>query len=256
MTSPTLKAILFDLDDTLLDWRGFQGDWPSFEEQFLRRVFDYISEQGCELPDFPAFMLEFRYRTREAWRSGRGNLLAPNLGVILVEAAEMLGAPSGKLTAKGCLEAYDWRAVPGTVLFPEVLETLALIRQQGIKTAIVTNAYQPMWLRDIEIQGHGLLQYFPECRISAADVGYLKPHPAIFQVALKQLGVSPAEAVFVGDNPVADIAGAQAVGLQTVLRVTHPVPPLLSGLIIPDGAINSLYELPAVLDGWYPGWRN
>jgi HAD superfamily hydrolase (TIGR01509 family) len=251
-----LKAILFDLDDTLLDWRGFQEDWPRFEERLLRHVFNYICREIVELPDFPAFVIEFRNRIRDAWSAGRGNLIAPNLGNILVETVEKLGAAPGTVTARQCLQAYDWKAVPGTALFPEVLETLTLIRQHGIKTGIVTNASQPMWIRDIEIEGHGLLKHFPECRISAADVGYLKPHPAIFQTALTQLSVEPAETVFVGDNPIADIAGAQGVGLRAVLRVTHPAPPMLSGLIVPDGAVNSLYELLGLLDEWYPGWRD
>lgn len=250
-----LKAVLFDLDDTLLDWRGFQQDWPTFEEEYLRRVFDHICQEVMELSDFPAFVVEFRNHTREAWNTGRGNLIAPNLGEILVETAGMLGVQPGTLTVEDVLHAYDWQAVPGTTLFPEVPETLALLQQHGIKTGIVTNASQPMWVRDAEIRGHGLLEYFPDCRISAADVGYLKPHPAIFQAALNQLKIEANEAVFVGDNPVADVAGAQGVGLKAVLRVTTPVPPMLSGLIVPDGAINSLFELPALLDDWYPGWR-
>jgi putative hydrolase of the HAD superfamily len=113
-----------------------------------------------------------------------------------------------------------------------------------------------MWIRDIEIGQHGLLPYFPDCRISAADVGYLKPHPTIFKAALKQLGVLPEETVFVGDNPTADIAGAQAVGLRAILRIAHRVPPMLSGLIIPDAAVNTLEEMPRILDNWYPGWRS
>jgi putative hydrolase of the HAD superfamily len=251
-----LKAVLFDLDDTLLDWRGFQQDWPTFEEAYLRRVFDYICTEAVPLPDFNGFISEFRVRSREAWNSGRGSLIAPNLGTILLDTAETLGVPAGKITVESCLRAYNWQTVPGTTPFPEVVEALALIRKHGVRTGIVTNAAQPMWLRDIEIQGHGLLEYFPECRISAADVGYLKPHPAIFRAALDQLKIEPDEAVFVGDNPVADIAGAQAVGLRAVLRVTTPVPPMLSGLIVPDGAINSLFELPALLDEWYPDWRS
>ena len=63
------------------------------------------------------------------------------------------------------------------------------------------------------------------------------------------------EAVFVGDNPVADVAGAQGAGLQAVLRVRKPAPVMLSGLIVPDHAINSLQEMPDVLDNWFPGWR-
>ena len=253
---PKLKAILFDLDDTLLDWRGFTQNFPSYEEHLIESVFNYIGTVTKPLPDFPAYALEFRMRTREAWRAGRGNLIAPNLGTILVEAAEMLGIEPGVLTVKGCLEAYGWKAVPGTALFPDVLETLVIIRQHGIKTAIVTNAFQPMWLRDAEINEFGLLEYFPDVRVSAADAGYLKPHPAIFQYALELLGVEPEEGVFVGDNPIADIAGAQAAGMLAVLRVTTPVPPMLSGLIVPDGAINSLAELPDVLDKLFPDWRS
>lgn len=251
-----LKAILFDLDDTLLDWSGFNLDWTTLERQFLRRVFDYIGTVAPPLPDFDPFVTEFHHRIREAWRMGRGSLIAPNIGVVLVEAAEVLGTPPGVLTVEGCLVAYDWHAVPGTKLFPEVPQVMALIRQQGIKTAIVTNAAQPMYLRDIELEEHGLLTYFPDCRLSAADAGVLKPHPNIFQIALERLGVTAAEAVFVGDNPIADIAGAQAAGMQAVLRVTKPVPPMLSGLIIPDAALNSMDELPMILDDWFPDWRS
>jgi FMN phosphatase YigB (HAD superfamily) len=132
---------------------------------------------------------------------------------------------------------------------------MALIKQHGIKTAIVTNAAQAMALRDIEIEEDQLLQYFPDCRLSAADAGVLKPHPGIFQLALDRLGVAANEAVFVGDNPIADIAGAQSVGMHAVFRITSPLPPMLSGLIVPDAAINSLEELPPILDGWFPGWR-
>jgi hypothetical protein len=51
---------------------------------------------------------------------------------------------------------------------------------------------------------------------------------------------------------VADIAGAQGAGLRAVLRVKHPPSPLISGLVVPDGAVNSLVELP-VIQQLYPG---
>ncbi len=251
-----LKAVLFDLDDTLLDWSGFTTEWQEHERQYLRHVFDYVCREKFDLTDFGVFIAEFRNRTRDAWSSGRGNLIAPNLGKILVESVEAVGVPAGLVEMEDLLRAYDWTSVPGTVLFPDVLEALVLLREQGVKIAIVTNAFQPMWIRDIEIDRHGLLEHFPDCRISAADVGYLKPHPAIFQAALDKLNSTAEEAVFVGDNPIADIAGAQGAGLKAVLRVTTPTPPMLSGLIIPDAAVNSLAELPPILDEWYPGWRS
>jgi FMN phosphatase YigB (HAD superfamily) len=251
----TLKAVLFDLDDTLLDWSGFKQEWATFEVGYLRRVFDYVCAEIHPLSDLDNYVIEFRNRTREAWRAGRGTLVAPHLGTLLVETAVALGAPADKLDAHRCLEVYGWGVVPGTTAFPEAVEMLKLFQEKGVKVGIITNAYQPMWLRDLELRELGLFDYFPTCRISAADVGYLKPHPAIFEGALKCLGTNPQETIFVGDNPIADVAGAQGAGLQAILRVAHPVPPMLSGLIIPDGAINNLNELPAVLDNLYPGWR-
>ena len=250
-----LKAILFDLDDTLLDWSGFGGDWKTLEYQFLRGVFDYVATITTPLPSLDAFIEDFHERVREAWRVGRSTLIAPNMATLLLETVEAQGVPVGMLKVEDLTRAYGWRAVPGTVLFKEVPAVMSLIKKHGIKTAIVTNASQPMALRDIEIAEHDLLQYFPDCRLSAADAGVLKPHPGIFQMALDRLGVTPDEAVFVGDNPIADIAGAQAIGMQAVFRITSPLPPMLSGLIVPDAAINSLEELPPILDGWFPGWR-
>ena len=136
-----------------------------------------------------------------------------------------------------------------------MIDALKLMRSHGVRFGIVTNAFQPMWLRDVELEEHGLLEFFPDCRISAADVGYLKPHPSIFEAALQCLGTKPEETIFIGDNPVADIAGGQSAGMQTVVRITHPSPPMLSGLIVPDHALNSFTELPDILDVWHPGWR-
>jgi putative hydrolase of the HAD superfamily len=113
-----------------------------------------------------------------------------------------------------------------------------------------------MWLRDKELEDFDLLKYFDDCRFSAADVGYLKPHPRIFEAALDCIGSKPEETVFVGDSPVADVAGAQGAGIKAVLRVRKTMSPMLSGLIVPDHTVSSLAELPAILDRWYPGWRS
>jgi FMN phosphatase YigB (HAD superfamily) len=252
----TLKAVLFDLDDTLIDWSGFDHDWEKRERTLLRGVFDYTRAELHPLDDFEALLDAFMLRTRSAWEGARASLRAPNLGAVLAESLADLGVPTALINTQRVLESYPWGAIPGAVVFPDALEVLPLLHEHGVRTGIVTNAYQPMWLRDREIEHFGLLPHFPDCRISAADVGYLKPHPAIFEHALRLLDARPEEAVFVGDNPVADIAGAQAAGLQAVLRVVQPAPALLSGLIVPDHAINSLHELPDILDQWFPGWRS
>ena len=249
-----LKAVLFDLDDTLLDWSRYTAPWGTMEVKHLRRTFDYICRDIHPLTDFEHFTAEFQTRTGAAWTSARTNLRAPNLGDILVETAVALGVAPTALDARRCLDAYAWDAVEGTSIFPEVPEVLAELRERGVKIGIVTNAFQPMWVRDTEITTHGIYDFFPDCRLSAADVGYLKPHPAIFQAALNCVNAKPSECVFVGDDPEADIAGANAAGIHAVMRITPRVSTWRES-IVPDARVHNLRELLPLLDKWYPGWR-
>ncbi|HUN05702.1 MAG TPA: HAD family hydrolase [Aggregatilineales bacterium] len=252
----TLKAVLFDLDDTLLDWAGRNYDWAEYERPFLRRAYDYAASLGNPMREFEAFEIDFRNRARDAWDHGRATFVAPHLGRLLVESAEAHGALPGSLAIEDVLGAYQWTAVPGTKAFPEIGDVLTELRDNGLKIAIVTNAFQPMTVRDAEIAVHGILPYFPEYRFSAADVGYLKPHAAIFQHVLEAMEITPAETVFVGDNLVADVSGAQGVGMKAVHRIVSPEHSMMEGLIVPDASLRDLRELLPILDQWYPGWRS
>ncbi len=250
-----LKAVLFDMDDTLLDWSGFDDDWAELEARHIGGVIDYLRDQAGYTVELDAFARELRDRTTQAWAQARQDLRAPHLGRLLFETAVALGVPPNAIDAERCMFAYNWDAISGTVIFPDVPPCLKLLHDHGIGVGIVTNAYQPMALREIELRTHRLLDFFPSCRLSAADVGYLKPHPYIFKAALECAGVAPHEAVFVGDDLHADILGAQRAGLKAVLRITSRVQDG-SALINPDAALSTFDDLPAVLDAWFPGWRD
>ncbi len=247
-----LKAILFDLDDTLIDWGHFSENWEAIEGRHLRGVYEHIAETRPMKGGLEKYTEEYFKRTREAWSHARNTLKAPHLGRILTETALAMGVPQEQLEQNAYLEAYHWAPLEGTSIFPDVIEGLTLLRERGLKFGIVTNAFQPMWLRDVELKAHGLFDFFPDCRFSAADVGYLKPHPSIFGAALACLGTTPEETIFVGDNPIADIAGAQGAGMRAILRRKNPEKPLISALVVPDAVIDSLLQIPAILDRWFP----
>ncbi len=251
-TAP-IRAVLFDMDNTLIDWSGFQDDWRNLERRHLRNVYDFVCAEGYTLTgSFDEFVLHYTERVVAMWEDARNTLRAPHMGLTLSEALAEFGCaiPDDEISA--CLHAYGWGRVDGVNVFEDVIDVLATLQERGIRMGIVTNAYQPMWLRDLELRQYGLLPFFSEkkTRISAADVGYLKPHPQIFEHALEQIGTAPEETLFVGDNVVADIAGAQGAGMRAVLRVNHPAPNLLSGLILPDAAVNSFHELLGLVDDW------
>ncbi len=250
-----LKAILFDLDDTLLDWSGFDGDYGKLERKHLGGVHRYLTGQGHSF-NLEHLLDRFQDGAFSGWEEGRKSLNAPHLVRIVMKALHDVGLVNAKLDEDVIMEHYNWGAVEGTRIFDEVPATLQMFRDAGLKLGIVTNAFQPMKLRDIEITQHGIIEHFPDCRFSAADVGHLKPHPTIFKTALDCIGTEPAETVFVGDNLNADIVGAQRVGMKGIWRDTgHHDSRFSLGEIVPDATIKKLDEMPAILDKWYPGWR-
>ncbi|MEQ8674956.1 MAG: HAD family hydrolase [Aggregatilineales bacterium] len=251
-----LKAILFDLDDTLIDWSHFSSNWEEVESRHLSGLYTFLCDTIQPFSTKDNFTEGYIQRTREAWSNARTTLIAPHLGRIIIETASALGIPAEMLDEKACLKAYQWGAVPGTSPFPDVIESLTLLRERGLRMGIVTNAFQPMWMRDEEMNQHGLLEFFPECRFSAADVGRLKPHADIFATALNCLDLPPEEVVFIGDNPTADVAGAQSAGMNAILRSKRSTRSYKKGLVVPDGTIDSLKQLPPILDALYPGWGN
>ena len=252
----TLRAVLFDLDDTLLDWSGSRDfDWAELNRERLGGMLARLQFNGRRPPREEDLAQEYYRRIMRAWEAGRSDLRAPHLGRILVETMSALDAPAELLDEGILLRALPWGAFPGVMPFEDAPAALQLLHDNDIRVSLVTNAHQPMWLRDRELAESGLLPLLPTCRFSAADVGWLKPHPRIFETALACVGAQPQEAVFVGDNPVADISGAQNLGMRAVLRAGHQAAQLQNDLIEPDYRLHSLEELPDALDVWFPGWR-
>lgn len=122
--------------------------------------------------------------------------------------------------------------------FPEVPGVLAELRSRGVRTAVVSN-----W--DCALPGHldriGLGPLLDAVVTSAAE-GAAKPDPRIFRAALTRLGAVPGDALHVGDDPDADLAGARAAGVRGVLLDREGRHPGIPGRI-PD--LTGLLELAA-----------
>ena len=113
------------------------------------------------------------------------------------------------------------------------------------KLGIISNFAIPECV-DKLLKTHGLDQMFDSVVVSGA-VNKRKPSPDVFERTLKALCVSASETVFVGDTLDADIEGAKAVGMKAVYiqrRVEK------AEQVIPDHSIQSLRDLPALLEGF------
>ena len=146
-------------------------------------------------------------------------------------------------------------ALPGTparsvdVFFDEFIahvtpepETETLLDSLTVPFGVITNGSARQW-RKIENLG---LPRRTDCLFVSETFGGKKPDPAIFHAAAAHLGIPPAQVLFVGDNPTADVLGAQSAGMKAAwLHRGHPWPPGLSSR--PDYTIGSLSELTAIL---------
>ena len=98
-------------------------------------------------------------------------------------------------------------------LFDETLPALTSLKDKGYRVGLISNLRRDM---DQLCRDLGLSPYVDYC-LTSAEVGVEKPNPAIFQAALERAGVSPSQAVHVGDQPRSDLVGARGAGMHAVL---------------------------------------
>jgi 2-haloalkanoic acid dehalogenase type II len=248
-----LRAVLFDMDDTLIDWSTRKGNWVDLTQQHLTPIHEYLQKAGHKVPDLTIVAEVYSQQSRYAWESiTPPEWNCPRLVEILRATLKTLNLETDKLDMENIQRLYAWGPIPGVRPFDGTIEVLRTLREGGLKTGLITNASMPMWMRDTELKAMGLLELLDE-RLTAGDVGKFKPHARPFQEALKRLHIAADEAVFVGDQMHDDVAGAQAVGMRAVwIRRGADIS---NGSCKPNATIVSIRELLDTLDLWFPGWR-
>lgn len=105
-------------------------------------------------------------------------------------------------------------------VFPDSLQALRLAGSAGWQNVIVSNHVPELrhLVSELGLAGH------VHAVVNSADHGHEKPHPEAFRLALRAAG-DPATAWMVGDNPIADIAGAARVGIPGILARARELNP-------------------------------
>jgi 2-haloalkanoic acid dehalogenase type II len=108
-----------------------------------------------------------------------------------------------------------WFDYADCVTYPGTKETLARLKQRGLKLGLISTAYE----EDITaiLERANLEKSFFDIIIGANTIKKEKPHPEVFRYALRKLKVRPEETLFVGDHVDNDYKGARAVGIYALL---------------------------------------
>lgn len=198
------SAILFDLDDTLIDRNASIQNYATILEQ----------EFGSQLNPTNIDAIA------ETLIACDGGGYRPRLDVS-VDIAQSLSwtiAPSADQIHAHWMEYF----LLASVLRTHAIQLLDLLKSRHLPIGLVTNGSTVGQNRKVDTLG--IRSYFSSLIVSET-VGIKKPHPDIFQTALTQLQVAAKNTWFVGDHPTNDIIGAAQVGLNPIwIRVSHPWP--------------------------------
>jgi putative hydrolase of the HAD superfamily len=209
----TIRAVLFDLDDTLIDDHGSTQEsiartvakvasrCDGLKEEDLAEA--YWGESDGVWTEFGLEQLKGRKQEegsgqrlrRESWRRA---LLRCDMGdEALTELA---------VAEYGRQRRATLRLAPGA---DEVLQEL----RGSVRTAIITNGTTEIQREKMRICD---LERRVDYSIVAEEFGFGKPHPGIFLHVAEILGIKPEECIVVGDLIALDIVGAQAAGMRSV----------------------------------------
>ena len=191
-----IKAVIFDLDNTLVDFMAMK-------RQAIDAAILAMRDTGFKQPAD-----EIRKRI-DAIYEVRGMEFQNVFDQLLYDEFSKIDY---KILSSGII-AYRRAREAALVPYPHVMMTLVELAKMHIKLAVVSDAPgREAWLRLCYLNFHHLF----DAVVTFDDSGERKPNPGPFRKALKLLKISPAEGLMVGDWAERDVVGAKQVGMKTV----------------------------------------
>jgi len=222
-----LKAVLFDLDNTLVDFM-------EMKKRCSQAAVRAMVEAGLGISEKKATGLLFKMYSEHGIEDQ--NIFEKFL-------RKVRGEVDYRVLASG-IAAYRRVKAGSLVPYPRVRETLIRLKGMGLVLGIVSDAPKMQaWLRLAEMN---LAEFF-DVVVALEDTGKLKPSKMPFKQALQKLGLEAEEVLFVGDNPERDIKGAKAMGMKTALAKYGQVE---SGREKPDFVLKEVKDLVKIVKSY------
>ncbi|HDR7323442.1 MULTISPECIES: HAD family hydrolase [Bacillus] len=191
-----IRAVLFDLDGTLLDRR--QSLEQFIRDQYNRFAFHLINIE------------KFEYCSRFLELDNNGYTWKDKVYSTLLCEYNFT-----TLTPEQLLHDYITNFRHHCIPFPNMHELLQQLKQLNIKIGIITNGFTEFQMSNL--QALNIHTYTNTILVSEAE-GIKKPHPEIFKRALQKLNVKAEECLYVGDHPENDALGSEQVGILGVWK--------------------------------------
>ena len=207
--TPLPRAVLLDLDDTILDDSGnITMCWLTacHAHRSAMNGLDPVS-----VHDAIERVREWYWADPDRHRKGRLDLVMARREVVQLALAE-IGVDNADL-ARQIGDTYHDLRDTGLRPFADALDTVRWLRSSGCRLALLTNGSEPM--QRAKVNRFGLVDLFDAIFIEG-ELGFGKPDPRVYMRALETLDVAAGDSWMVGDNLEWDVAQPQRQGIYGV----------------------------------------
>ena len=234
-----IKCIMFDLGSTLIEYENIP--WDEMNLLALQAGYNYLRGSVDKLPSYDKIIEEYikiRDKNREL---SRETLEEWNVPDKIAELFDRVGLERNDKTVSEFFKFYYNVISNQLSIFDETVPILSKLKSAGLKIGLISNTIFPDYAHITDLKKFGINDYF-DFKIFSSEFEYRKPHPTIYEEAIKLSGVSPDRSIFVGDRYEEDYLGPRKNGIFSILKYRqgrqYPEP-------FPDDIvmINSLNEL-------------
>jgi len=231
-----IKDVFFDLDRTL--W-----DFDKNSESALRIIYDELKLSNYSA-SFEQFIKVYRDVNAKFWKDyGERKIdriqLRNGRFISTLKEFNIDNLKMGEQMSDRYLQLSPYQ----THLFPSTKEELTELKDSNYRLHIITNGFKEVQF--IKLENSGIRHFFDDV-LCSEEIGETKPHPLVFQGALKRTNAKANQSIMIGDDFKADVIGAENAGIRGVLfdpekkykentsieRIGHleEIPPLILGI--------------------------
>lgn len=218
-----IKAVMFDMGGTLEDIYTDEAH----NKATAYALYDILTKHGISVP----------YEAEELW-----SIVGPKIDAYKEESVKTLrelkpeeiwvnygfkDIECDKEKLADCSEeiAHMWEVTYyGRSLREHVPEMLKGLKELGLYVGVISNTASLFQVFDV-LEGYGVRQYFDDITLSSVT-GYRKPHPHIFEIALRQAGLKACDCAYVGDTLSRDVVGPKKMGYGETFQIMSFLTPL------------------------------
>jgi len=221
-----IKAVIFDLDNTLLDFMRMKT-------MAIDAALNGMIEAGLVIKRNTARMRIFEIYESKGWEYQE---------VLDDFIKETAGTLDYKILAGGIV-AYKRAKEASLILYPNVYSTLIGLSKMGLKLGVVSDApSREAWVRICSVNLHHIF----DAVVTFDDTGEHKPSPKPFRLITSLLNINPASSLMIGDWPERDVIGGKKLGMKTAFaRYGDVFNTRISGA---DYDIDNIQEIFAIIE--------